>query len=267
MDALGAQARVVEGVDLAGDPSNTAVAVLTAGPGGAAVEIVTPPVTDDDLVAVGGRADVVGVDAPLGWPDPFVDAVACHHRGQPWPMADDPVAQRRLLSKRATDRFVRALTGTDPLSVSADRIGAVAMRAARLQTLWAGIWGAAADRAGSGRVVEVYPAAALRQWGLAHRAYKGRDRAEARAALVDSVVAGAPWLDGAGPACRSSDHCLDALVSALVALAASLGLTERPAPGEEAAAASREGWIHVPTCSLADLLAVATRRAGSPGPR
>jgi len=251
---------VILGVDLAGDPANTGVAVLRPGPDRVVVEIGRPPVTDEVLVELGREADVVGVDAPLGWPDPFVEAVGLHHRGLPWPMADDPVAQRRLLSKRATDRFVRLRTGTDPLSVSADRIGAVAMRAARLQTLWAEGWNGPADRGGSGRLVETYPAAALRQWGLVHRRYKGRDRADARTALVETLLAAAPWLDcagAAGVACRSSDHSLDALVSALVALAASRGLTTPPQPGEESARASREGWIHVPTGSLVDLWPVA----------
>ncbi len=245
------------GVDLAADPANTGVAVLTVGPDRVVVDVVAPPVSDVALVGLARSAHKVGVDAPLGWPDEFVAAIGLHHRGRPWPAADDPVAQRRLLSKRETDRFVKARTGLDPMSVSADRIGAVAMRCARLQTLWALDRGAPADRSGSGRLVETYPAAALKGWGLAHRRYKGRDRAEPRGLLVDGVLAAAPWLalsDG-GAACRLSDHSLDAVVCGLVALAALAGLTLGPAPGRERDRAGREGWIHVPSGTLAELWA------------
>lgn len=245
------------GVDLAADPANTGIAILTVRPDRVVVDVVSPPVADGALVDLARSVDKVGVDAPLGWPDEFVAAVGLHHRGLPWPAADDPVAQRRLLSKRETDRFVKARTGLDPMSVSADRIGAVAMRCARLQTLWAQGWGGPADRSGSGRLVETYPAAALKGWGLVHRSYKGRDRAAPRALLVDTVMTAAPWLhlaDG-GAACRLSDHTLDAVVCGLVALATLAGLTLAPAPGRERDRAGREGWIHVPSGPLAELWA------------
>jgi len=68
------------------------------------------------------------------------------------------------------------------------------------------------------------------------------------------VLAAAPWLflaDG-GAACRVSDHNLDALVSALVALAALRGLT-RPPPEPERLRSAREGWIRLPSCTLGEL--------------
>ena len=49
---------------------------------------------------------------------------------------------------------------------------------------------------------------------------------------------------------------VDAFVCALVARAARLGLTQAP-PEEEMATARREGWIHVPTCRVEDLVAAA----------
>jgi hypothetical protein len=129
------------------------------------------------------------------------------------------------------------------------------MRCARLQTLWGEGWGSLEDRSGRGRLVEAYPAAALRQWGLPYRRYKGRERTAEREALVDSLVREAPWLNlgDAEAVCLASDHALDAIVSALVAMAARLGLTRPPTTSADMALAVREGWIHLPTGSLTEL--------------
>lgn len=68
---------------------------------------------------------------------------------------------RRTLARRATDLHVsQVLPGAVPPAVGADRIAAVAMRAAGLLAALAEA-GKPADRAGAGLVVEVYPAAAF----------------------------------------------------------------------------------------------------------
>jgi hypothetical protein len=125
----------VLGVDLSTDSTKTGAAVLTVEADRVAVEIIAGKVSDDLLVELAHGVDVVGVDAPLGWPEPFLEAVILHQAGRAWPPTDDAAEQRRRLSKRNTDRAVKKRVGVDPLSVSADRIGAVAMRCARLQTL------------------------------------------------------------------------------------------------------------------------------------
>jgi hypothetical protein len=103
--------------------------------------------------------------------------------------------------------------------------------------------------------MEVYPAAALKGWGLPHRGYKGRSNMAALGNLVDALRGALPGLDwgGVDTAARTSDHVLDAVVCALIARAARLGCTTGPAP-EVAAQARTEGWIHLPTCSLEELL-------------
>jgi hypothetical protein len=53
-----------------------------------------------------------------------------------------------------------------------DRIAALTMRAAGLLSVLAQ-QGQPVDRAGQGRVIEVYPAAALPRWHLPHNKYKG----------------------------------------------------------------------------------------------
>lgn len=111
------------------------------------------------------------------------------------------------------------------------------------------------DRAGADRVIEVHPGAALLLWGVERGAYKtsqdpDRRGAEvnARAELLAAIEAQAPWLrwaPGAREVCVDSDDALDALLAALIARAAALGLTV--APGEEDVdLARREGWIHLP---------------------
>jgi hypothetical protein len=121
--------------------------------------------------------------------------------------------------------------------------------------LWGAYWDRLEDRAGSGRLVETYPAAALKGWSLTHHSYKGKDKAKTREALVTSLLAAAPWIDiigGVSGICLS-DHCLDAVISGLIALAAKAGLTFRPKEGDETFWASQEGWIHLPSCTLTEL--------------
>jgi hypothetical protein len=111
------------------------------------------------------------------------------------------------------------------------------------------------DRSGAGVVVEVYPAAALKHWGLTYRRYKGTAHTTIRHQLVDTLTAAAPWLSLGDhePVCRRTDHALDAVIAALNARAAALGLTTGPAPNQFDAART-EGWIALPTGTLADLV-------------
>lgn len=247
--------RRVLGIDLATEPAMTGAVVLDLQRGVVIARTVSGRLDDDRLVELAGGADIVGVDAPLGWPDAFVDAIVDHRELRPWSTTTDPAAQRRQLSKRVTDESVRRAVGLTPLSVSADRIGACAMRAARLQTLFARAWGTPAPRDGSGRIAEVYPAAALKVWALPHRGYKGTKGRGARREILDGMRAQAPWLDLAEVAegCLGSDDELDAVISALVALAVRLGATTLPGTPAEVGATRSEGWIHVPGVPLAEL--------------
>jgi len=107
------------------------------------------------------------------------------------------------------------------------------------------------DRAGGGLVVEVYPAAALRQWGFDPRGYKGSkpEKVEKRHQLVESLAAAtSQWLElpeEQRVLFAASDHLFDALVSALVGRAVELRRT-LPVPDEHRALAASEGWIHLP---------------------
>ena len=242
------------GVDLAADPAGTAVACLEWSATGAIVRQLEVPADDDAIVALAGPAEKVGIDCPLGWPDDFVTFVSAHRDGVvPIPEGLEPRQWRRRLAWRHTDEVTRRLTGLVPLSVSADRIGHTAMRCAALQTRLAGA-GRSVDRSGAGAVVEVYPAASLKVWGLPWRGYKTTRNQAVLGTVVDRLQQAAPWLDLGGheQLCRRSDHALDAVVAALSARAAVRDQVCRPDEGELPAART-EGWIAIPTGPLAGL--------------
>lgn len=237
------------GVDLAAEAANTAIAGIDWSPAGASAHHVQVSITDDVLVDAVRGADRSGIDCPLGWPTEFVRFLGAWSAGTLVAPGSTDKAWRRRLAYRRTDEVVRERLGLIPLSVAADRIAHPAMR-------WAGVMarlvadGVPVERT----VVEAYPAGSLKCWGLPHRRYKGTANTAARDALVDELLARAPWLDLGGHEglCRASDHALDAVLASLTARAAALGLTYPPA-AEDAALATKEGWIVIPTGPLDDL--------------
>ena len=244
----------VVGVDLAAEPVRTAVAVLTWADSKAVVEHLCVGADDEAVLAALATADKAGIDAPFGWPDAFAAFLAAHQAGDvPVPGGLTGLQWRRQLAWRHTDEAVRAATGIIPLSVAADRIGHAAMRCAGLLAKL-GDAGRSVDRDGSGTVAEVYPAASLKQWGLPWRGYKQPRNLSALTELVTALQAAAPWLELGShyPLCRTSNDALDAVIAALTARAAALGLTPRPDPDLQPPA-SREGWIALPTSPLAEL--------------
>jgi hypothetical protein len=245
------------GIDLAAEPAGTAAFEIVWGEETARGVLHGGGLDDRRLLGLIGAADKVGIDCPFGWPRPFVAAVVAHGEGTVWPgrgQLGPPF--RRSLRYRLTDEVVWRRVGWWPLSVSTDLIGVPAMRCAGLlDALAAG--GEPVDRAGGGRVVEVYPAAALHHWGLPHRGYKRSKGAAVRSMALDRLLAMLPWLavdQAALERCRGDDDAFDALVCALVARAAGLGLTTRPEPGDQAERAASEGWVHLPTGEVSRLL-------------
>jgi hypothetical protein len=187
------------GVDLAAEPANTAVARIRWTDSSAEVQAVAVGVDDPVVVEEITASDKAGIDCPLGWPRRFVEFVAQHQAGAfvvPAEVAGKD--WRRQLALRETDLVIRSATGLIPFSVAADRIGLAAMRCAGLLARLAAA-AAPVDRSGAGVVVEVYPAAALKQWGLTYRRYKGTANTTVRHQLVDTLTAAAPWL-------RLGDH-------------------------------------------------------------
>jgi Protein of unknown function (DUF429) len=134
---------------------------------------------------------------------------------------------------RATDMYIqeRALT---PFSVSADRIGAVAMRCSLLLSRLAEREGKAVDRV-NGRVVECYPSAALYRFGFSRAELRGaKTDSDVRARLLDEILARTVgWLQLGSEEKEdlvAVGDVFDAFLATLVARAAALGLTDQPPP-------------------------------------
>ncbi|MFE4541122.1 DUF429 domain-containing protein [Arthrobacter sp. NPDC056727] len=244
------------GVDLAADPKRTAAAVIEWGGAQARLVHLALGLGDETVVELFGASDTTGIDCPLGWPRPFLEFLLGHFREDPDAvLRHDGLAGRRELAYRATDRFVTRQTGLIPLSVSADRLAHPAMRCAVIQSKIAHLCGVQ-PRDGTGRLVEVYPAASLKIWGIEARGYKGRGTPESdvRETMLGQLAAAAPWLDLATyrDQLTASDDLLDSVIASLTARAAATRTTLLPGPDQEVAA-REEGWIHLPTGSLAEL--------------
>jgi predicted nuclease with RNAse H fold len=237
------------GVDLAAEPKKTAVAVVDWSPGVVTVKSVELRQTDDDIVAATQHAHKVGIDCPLGWPEPFIEFLSAQRNGLN--LARHDLEGRRNLIYRTTDLALIDAGGPRPLSVSADRIGHAAMRAAGLLALLA--HDHSVDRAGGGLVAEVYPAAALKHWDLTRTNYKGADGKAQRKKLIKGLTSALPLdLGDAESLCWTSDDALDAVICALIARAAALGEVTAP-DKKQARLAATEGWIVVPTGGLSAL--------------
>ena len=235
------------GIDLAADPAKTGTALIQVTTAGPLLIDATCTATDDHLTTHVARAELTGVDIPLGWPRAFRFFLNAHAAGEDCLPAGADREVRRELVNRFTDLEVRRLVGVTPLPVAAERIAHPALRWAGLeQRLRAA--GVDTHRGGNGKVAEVYPAAALKQWGFRHRGYKGADGA-GRAAREEiaaglSVRFGLDWGDWC-PLAVSSADCLDAVIAALIAREVRAGRCIAP-PAEQAELVAEEGWIWVP---------------------
>lgn len=235
------------GVDLASQSKQTAVCMVDWRHRPATIRELAIGLEDAaiiDLVDAFEPAKIA-IDAPFGWPRPFVAAVSRHAAGKPW--EGQAVRSLRL---RATDLHVIAEAGQQPLSVSADRIAVTAFRCAGLLTALAKA-DRKIDRAGHGLVVEAYPAAALRQWRIDARSYKGgkpEHRLRRLAILGELTERASPYLaldERQRALLVASDHLVDALICSLIARAALLGLL-LGIPSEFREQAAVEGWIALP---------------------
>lgn len=238
------------GIDISSQPLATASCSILWENGQARLESAEHSVDDARLESLLLEpAAKIGIDVPLGWPDEFIAALVRHRDGAPFGEADTGV-----LVRRRTDTWVWRTTQQLPLSVSTDRISYPAMRFARVADRLQGLL---IDRGGSGKVVEVYPAAALRVWKLQYRRYKRDKGRDVLAAIVDEIADRCPWFsadDGWTRALIQNDHIFDAFVCALVARAHATARCH-PIPAEDAEAAGREGWIAVPNESTLEGLA------------
>lgn len=232
------------GIDLAAQAKGTFLCQLLWEADGVSIEALRRNEehdSDADLrrAMANPDVDVIGVDVPFGWPDAFVALMKGESHVASWQSAES-----KSLRLRATDVHCAEVFAVTPMSVTMDRIAAPAMRW-RLLTQNGEV---------PVNVREVYPAAALKAWKLANQGYKQLEQRPAREKIVAALEA-ALRLEPSEHLDRMRDEAdaLDAFVASLVARAFALGCTQLP-PSEKVEVAAREGWIHVPTCSLQALL-------------
>jgi predicted nuclease with RNAse H fold len=226
------------GIDLASSPLRTGMCVLEWGHGGATAQVLEVGAEDGRLLELCRESDVVGIDAPFGWPEAFRELVSARAGPGSW-----SPARRDELRFRRTDRRVREATGRWPLSVSSDLIGVPAMRCVRLLAALG-----VTDRSGDGRVFEVYPAAALACWGLRSTGYKKAKSHARRLQLVQELIGRTPWMAWTPEvvaAAEANDDLLDALLASFMGRAVALGMTETLMEADREAG-RLEGWIHLP---------------------
>jgi predicted nuclease with RNAse H fold len=261
------------GIDLAAQPENTAACVIDwPDAAGGRVDVTRPQsgYDDHDLLGLMRNAGVVAIDAPFGWPE-FMNAHLGEYAARGvWPLRpDDEGAEDWImrLRYRETDRAVRRLLLARkppvklwPLSVSSNLIAVCAWRCAALLHQDAQRPGNLFDRTGErSRIFEVYPAAALANWGLPFKGYKpgslsSEKTKHARAKrekIADALAVKAAWLRRTDYSdlrddLVDDDDLLDAFISSLAARAAATGWTVAPHSGQEQWLAGSEGWIHVP---------------------
>lgn len=257
------------GIDLAAQNKKTVACLIEWRDQRAVVrELVSSAALDDgvdwmvELVhpSDGPAPDAVGIDAPFGWPVAMLEAVSAWSVRERWPSPP-----KRDFRFRATDVAVWRETQRWPLSVSTDLIAITTLRCVALLDVIAqrrGLTGGL-SRTGSDGVFEIYPGAALTQWGLKRAGYKSDPaaRTELVAELERACTAGpsgSSWLDLGATRERAiaSDDALDAVLASLSARAAAIGETVQPS-ALEATLGEIEGWIHLPLSGSLALLAAA----------
>jgi hypothetical protein len=100
--------------------------------------------------------------------------------------------------------------------------------------------------------VEVYPAASLKQWKLPYCGYKQPRNAQARAALMDDLLAMARL--------SRVNGAFEAVIAALTTRAATRGMTIHP-DDEQETTARTEGWVALSETSLSLLAQTKPRPA------
>lgn len=243
------------GIDMAAQPTNTAACRIDWGTGKTRVD---QPCGDDFIAALldeasgGSEASgcVVAIDAPFGWPTSFSDAVDSWTKGdEQWSLSYADHAEK--LRHRECDIALNALLTSrsvqqtlTPISVSADKVGATAMRCAYLLSGWAGRSAIDCVHRNGLPVVECYPAAALAVWGIDRKGYKGKADGthEARTEILRQLRDRTGLHIDGDAEIVATDHALDAFVSALIARAVALGAVEPRGVIENI----HEGWIELP---------------------
>jgi predicted nuclease with RNAse H fold len=234
------------GIDLSTNPRDCGVCVIE----GRAISHVghgnSTSSHPDWLLRHCSEASTVGIDAPFGWPKPFIDAL----RGYDIGVAFD--RDRRRYRLRTTDLWINATlqqhlrrntAPPSPFSVSTDKLGATTMVGTILLRGLSGKFEVSPRHSGSDRaVLEVYPSVSLWAWGLPHR---GVDVGATLQTLKDAFDI--DIREDERRQLLGSRHCFDALVAALTAREYTSDNTYDPPESVPEEVLRVEGWIRVPS--------------------
>ena len=236
------------GVDCAVSSKNIGIAIGEHFDGQVEVASVThgAPHPGEYLAEILSQEEValLALDAPLGWPAPLGSSLQAHTAGTTLPV------EANALFRRETDRFIRKMTGKQPLEVGADRIARAALatlallddirRRAGLSIPLA--WHP--DRLAQSSCIEVYPAATLETYGHSSRGYKGKkpEHRDARERLLKSLGGHFSVSTEMAEVMLSNDDAFDAAICLLAGADFLRGKAMRP---PNLATAKKEGWIWV----------------------
>lgn len=233
----------IVGIDAAVDPRNTGVAIARFSSDRWQVlhlenGRLDEPLSDSICTLLDPAEPVLlAIDAPLGWPIDLINALRGHKAGEG--------LEGDSLFNRATDRFVREKTGLKPLDIGADRIARTAVAALTLVATLRQQLGQALPLLASpeieshGGLIEVYPAATLKQRSLPFRQYKKPEASKIRTQIA-AAVAEELDIERVTSQCVDSDHCLDAVLCVYAAIDFLAGRCVGPT---EIVDFRKEGWI------------------------
>lgn len=177
---------------------------------------------------------LVAIDAPLGWPASAGPALVGHSAGEQVKLHPD------RLFHRITDEFVQSKIKKRPLEVGASLIARAAYAAlSALQRLREEtrlplplVWAPSFDGIG---VIEVYPGASLKVWGIEHDGYKKDPHIRHR---ISKQLSGR-----ASGIVELAIDPVDAFDAALCVIAGADFLDGRVWLPEDAMSTRKEGWI------------------------
>ena len=222
------------GIDLSSQKKNTSACLIDWNEEYSVCSEPSTSCSDDDLDRLISEADVIGVDAPFGWPLAFANAVT------EWSYSHWNDQLRDEMRFRETDREIRTRTGKVPLSVSTNLIALPAMRAMALLNRHGVI-----DKSGGDKgFYEVYPGASLAIWNLHKAGYKKKENVDIRKRMLNEIRKKFPNLEIPDTYTKTDDN-LDALVASITVKDAAKGKTRSPTVAQ-LPLARQEGWIHAP---------------------
>ncbi|VUT28267.1 MAG: hypothetical protein SYNGOMJ08_00836 [Candidatus Syntrophoarchaeum sp. GoM_oil] len=203
-----------------------------------------------DRIMKGKEPFIIAIDAPLGWPLKLGEVLTEHYAG----MVIEKDADK--IFRRCTDEEVRKETKKQSLDVGADKIARTAHGALELleklrseyklelPLAWEpDDFKQRTEKKILSSVIEVYPAATLKQYGLSYEKYKDKKNTDERKKILKGLKTRIGTSNIEEEKAIGDDNILDATVCVLAGLDFIEGKCFEPPDREKAEKAKKEGWI------------------------